>query len=256
MPFDLYNVKDSCGPDKRICLNFDFRKIPGEHSESSMVADFITDANVQEKADLMMKMYTKTASLFTHNVALIPIGDDFRFDREIEFDQQYVNYKKLIDFINANSETRYDKASIQFGTPIDYFREIEKRQEHKFPSFVGDFFPYADINHGIHAAYWTGYFTTRPFPKLLNRELEHNLRSLEILFTIAFNRARQDNQIYAVKVLEKNYEKVVQVKKILDLNKFLYFLLSARFKNRFISHFIVCSSYCYKLLKPGVCIAL
>jgi alpha-mannosidase len=211
MPFDIYSIKHSCGPFPVQCLNFDFRKIPGEYTEYSIKAQFITDENIQSKADLLMEQYTRTASLFPHNVALIPVGDDFRYNHEKEFNQQYENYKKLIDYINANSATRYRNATIQFGTPIDYFRAIEKRQNHKFPSLVGDFFVYADIFNEGRPAYWSGYFTTRPFYKLMSRDLEHNLRSLEILFTLAFNKARQHNLANAFKVYEKNYEKIIQV---------------------------------------------
>jgi alpha-mannosidase len=211
MPFDIYSIKHSCGPHPFICLNFDFRKIPGEYTEYSIKAQFITDENIQQKADLLMEQYTRTASLFPHNVALIPVGDDFRYNHEKEFNQQYENYKKLIDYVNANSATRYHNASIEFGTPVDYFRAIQERQKHKFPTLVGDFFVYADIFNEGRPAYWSGYFTTRPFYKLMSRDLEHNLRSLEILFTLAFNKARQRNLSNAFKVDEKNYEKIIQV---------------------------------------------
>lgn len=211
MPFDIYSIKHSCGPHPFVCLNFDFRKIPGEYTEYSIKAQFITEENIQAKADLLMEQYTRTASLFTHNVALIPIGDDFRYNHDREFNQQYENYKKLIDFINLNSASRYKNASVQFGTPVDYFRTIEERQKHKFPTLVGDFFVYADIFNEGRPAYWSGYFTTRPFYKLMSRDLEHNLRALEILFTLAFNKARQNEQSNAFKVYEKNYEKIIQV---------------------------------------------
>lgn len=45
----------------------------------------------------------------------------------------------------------------------------------------------------------------------MSRELEHNLRGLEILFTLAFNKARQHNLSDAYKVYEKNYEKIIEV---------------------------------------------
>uniref|UniRef100_A0A8W7PLB1 Alpha-mannosidase n=1 Tax=Anopheles coluzzii TaxID=1518534 RepID=A0A8W7PLB1_ANOCL len=112
MPFDIYSIKHSCGPHPFICLNFDFRKIPGEYTEYSIKAQFITPENIEAKADLLMEQYSRTASL---------------------------------------------------------------------------------------------------------RELEHNLRSLEILFTIAFNRARQTGSSNAFKIYEKNYEKMILARRNLGL---------------------------------------
>ncbi|XP_055908577.1 alpha-mannosidase 2 [Eupeodes corollae] len=214
MPFDIYSIKHSCGPHPFICLNFDFRKIPGEYTEYSIKAQFITDENVEEKAQLLLEQYSRTASLFPHNVALIPVGDDFRYNKEREVDQQYRNYKKLIDHINTNKEIY--NVDIAFGTPKDYFREIKKRSE-KFPTFKGDFFVYSDIFSEGRPAYWSGYFTTRPFYKILSTDLEHNLRAAEILFTIAYNTARQYKHENAIKVFEKNYEKMILSRRNLGL---------------------------------------
>ncbi|CAO1425015.1 unnamed protein product [Diamesa hyperborea] len=216
MPFDIYSIKHSCGPHPFICLNFDFRKVPGEYTEYSIKAQFITDENVQAKADLLMEQYTRTASLFTHNVALIPVGDDFRYNHDKEMAQQYNNYKKLIDFVNSNPN-RYANASIKFGTPKDYFQAIQERQKNKFPTLKGDFFVYADIFNEARPAYWSGYFTTRPFYKLMSRDLEHNLRCLEILFTLAFNKARQHHHSNAFKIYEKNYEKMILARRNMGL---------------------------------------
>lgn len=55
MPYDIYSIKHSCGPHPYTCLNFDFRKIPGEYTEYSIKASFITDENLQAKADLLME---------------------------------------------------------------------------------------------------------------------------------------------------------------------------------------------------------
>lgn len=217
MPYDIYSIKHSCGPHPFVCLNFDFRKIPGEYTEYSVKAQFITDDNIEAKADLLMEQYTRTASLYPHNVVLVPIGDDFRYNKESEVEQQYTNYKKLIDYINAH-QTRY-QADIGFGLPRDYFAAISARTE-QFPTLKGDFFVYSDIFTEGKPAYWSGYFTTRPAYKILSRELEHNLRSLEILFTIAFNRAHQSSDggnHSALRVFEKNYEKLVLARRNLGL---------------------------------------
>lgn len=143
MPFDIYSIKHSCGPHPSICLNFDFRKIPGEYTEYSIKAQFITDENIEAKADLLLEQYAKAATLFPHNVAFVPLGDDFRYNREKEVEQQYSNYKKLIDFINAHPE-RYNNTKISFGVPRDYFEEINRRYQ-AFPHLKGDFFVYSDI---------------------------------------------------------------------------------------------------------------
>lgn len=215
MPFDIYSIKHSCGPHPYICLMFDFRKVPGEYTEYSVKAQFITDENVEAKADVLLEQYAKAASLYPHNVAFVPLGDDFRYNREKEVEQQYTNYKKLIEYINANP-TRYNNTKISFGLPKDYFEEINRRY-HAFPHLKGDFFVYSDIFTEGKPAYWSGYFTTRPMYKMLSRELEHNLRSAEILFTIALNNARQHHNANALRLYEKNYEKLILARRNLGL---------------------------------------
>lgn len=215
MPFDIYSIKHSCGPHPFICLNFDFRKLPGEYTEYSVKAQFITAENLEAKADLLLDQYAKTASLFPHNVALIPLGDDFRYNFEKEVEQQYTNYKKLIDHINANPQ-RYHNTHISFGLPRDYFAEIKKRYT-DYPHLKGDFFVYSDIFSEGRPAYWSGYYTTRPMYKMLSRELEHNLRAAEILFTVALNRAKQHKNANALRIYEKNYEKMTLSRRNLGL---------------------------------------
>ncbi|XP_077301599.1 alpha-Mannosidase class II b [Arctopsyche grandis] len=213
-PFDIYSIKHSCGPHPYICLNFDFRKIKGEYTEYSVKAEFITDKNLKAKAELLLEQYARTGSLLPHNVALIALGDDFRYNHDIEFDQQYVNYKKLSNFINENKHIY--NAEVVFGTPKDYFKAIKERYD-RFPTLKGDFFVYSDIFTEGRPAYWSGYFTTRPYLKIMDRELEHNLRNAEILFTLALNTARQHGYKNILRLLEKNYENLIKARRNLGL---------------------------------------
>lgn len=213
-PFDIYSIKHSCGPHPYVCLNFDFRKVPGEYTEYSIKAQTITDKNIKEKSELLLEQYARTGSLFPHNVVLIPVGDDFRYNVIEEWDQQYTNYAKLIEYINANKDMY--KTEISFGTPKDYFDAIMKRYD-QFPTLKGDFFVYSDIFSEGRPAYWSGYFSTRPFMKILDRELESNLRGAEILYTVALNNARQRGLLPYLKILERDFEKLIDARRHLGL---------------------------------------
>lgn len=198
----------------QICLNFDFRKIPGEYTEYSLRAVPIDDSNVKQKAELLLQQYGRTGSLFPHNVVLMPLGDDFRYSHEQEWDQQYEGYSKLANYINKHSAEYH--AEVTFGTPADYFAAVRERTQH-FDTLKGDFFVYSDIFSEGRPAYWSGYFTTRPYWKILDRELEASLRSAEILYALTLNRARRSGFNYTVKLLERDYEKLTKSRRNLAL---------------------------------------
>jgi len=181
-PYDIYSVKGSCGPRAQICLEFNYRKVPGEYSEYTARYTPVHAANVKERSELLLEQYGRTGSLFPHNVVLAPVGDDFYYSRGEEFDQQYSNYKRMMEYINARSGEY--KAEVNFGTLSDYFEAVKERTS-KFASLNGDFFVYSDVFSEGRPAYWSGYFTTRPFLKLLARELSSHLRAAEILYTWA-----------------------------------------------------------------------
>ena len=217
-PLELYTFKYACGPDIKTCLQFDFRKIFGESSESNAVP--LNKTNIDSKAHQIVEQYSKLGSLFPHNVALVLLGDDFRYNFEIEWQQQYTNYNYLMNYINSNGD-KFDNTEVSFGTLNDYFEAVNERmpiEQKNYPSLQGDFMPYADIYVNSEPNYWTGYYTSRPYYKSLSRELQFWLRSTEIIYSFSKNYVRSHLKSHLLnKILEKDYSLISNARQNLAL---------------------------------------
>lgn len=149
----------------------------------------INDENIQERSQLLLDQYRKKSQLFRTNVLFIQLGDDLRYKYMSEAKRQFENYDKLLKYINQRIDwnvhvrfswiflflNKFEKKNtqIQYGTLSDYFEEVfQEKSRENFPSYVGDFFTYADREDH----YWSGYYTSRAFFKRMNRIAESYLR--------------------------------------------------------------------------------
>ncbi|KAK0404749.1 hypothetical protein QR680_017608 [Steinernema hermaphroditum] len=175
LPYQHYDVLNSCGPNSGVCCQFDFRRITDWHCSAGFSAEAISDANVQTKSAALVGQLAEMSKMYQSNVLLMMLGDDFRYDSIGEWHQQHDNFVKLFEHINAKGD-----AEIRFGTFADYFGALEEfnaAQKIEAPSLTGDFFPYTCALGDD----WTGYFTTRPFYKRRERLLHSLIRAADLL---------------------------------------------------------------------------
>lgn len=166
----------ACGPNGLVCA--------ADYNFANNYKNLdISAYNVKEKSELLLEQYSKTGTISPHNSIIAPIGGPYHYEVQSDFDFQYNNYQKIVDYVTANKDIY--KATVEFGTAKDYFRTIKEKYKYVH-SLKGDFLNFADISSGS-PAYWTGYFTSRPFSKILLRRLQSTLRSTEILFSFALN---------------------------------------------------------------------
>ncbi|KIH59708.1 glycosyl hydrolase family 38 protein [Ancylostoma duodenale] len=172
-PFYSYDAPHSCGPDPKICCQFDFRRLPslGIGCPWGIPPERITENNAKE-----------------------------RYDTDSEWTEQYQNYMRLFEEMNKNKEWNIHA---RFGTLSDYFTELDRSlrtEQQSLPVFSGDFFTYADRDDH----YWSGYFTSRPFYKQMDRVLQHQLRAAEIAFSLkAMKGESPTDEVFAKLVLAR-----------------------------------------------------
>uniref|UniRef100_A0A9J8BE59 Alpha-mannosidase n=1 Tax=Cyprinus carpio carpio TaxID=630221 RepID=A0A9J8BE59_CYPCA len=228
MPFYSYDVPHTCGPDPKICCQFDFKRLPGGRISCPwrIPPQAITDNNIQERYSYtqrtlftLLDQYRKKSKLFRTNVLLAPLGDDFRYTEAVEWDQQFENYQKLFDYMNSHPELH---VQAQFGTISDYFEALRKSTgmdpvgmnvgQLAFPVLSGDLFTYADRDDH----YWSGYFTSRPFYKRLDRVLESHLRAAEVLYSLTLANIQKYGQPSDYPAVD-NYKLLTEARRNLGL---------------------------------------
>eukprot|EP00117_Sycon_ciliatum_P034970 scpid21031/ scgid26589/ Alpha-mannosidase 2; Golgi alpha-mannosidase II; Mannosidase alpha class 2A member 1; Mannosyl-oligosaccharide 1,3-1,6-alpha-mannosidase len=183
-PSSLYSTKHSCGISPESCCLFDFfyLKFCEGSDQCDCVVHKVTEKNIHHLATTLVDQARSKSMLFQTNTVSILNGDDFRYTSFTEVKDQYVNYDALMEYINSHPEFH---ASIKFGT-LGEFLEKAEQENSRFPHLHGDFFPYSDK----YTAYWTGYFSSRPFHKAYARIVQSLLYATDSLFVWASARGR------------------------------------------------------------------
>lgn len=97
--------------------------------------------------------------------------------QSVEWEAQRSNFEKLFDHIN--NEPSYN-VEAKFATLQEYFDSVKQEKGvEQFPSLSGDFFTYADREDH----YWSGYFTSRPYYKRMDRILMNFMRTAEMMLS-------------------------------------------------------------------------
>ncbi|XP_024154787.1 alpha-mannosidase 2 isoform X3 [Oryzias melastigma] len=216
MPFYSYDVPHTCGPNPAVCCQFDFYRLPGGRISCPwrIPPQPITERNVKERAHLLLDQYRQKSRLFRTPVLLVPLGDDFRYVESSEWDAQFNNYQKLFDYFDQHPELHI---KARFGTLSDYFSALHRHlgaADSSLPTLSGDFFTYADRDDH----YWSGYYTSRPFYKRLDRALETTLRATEILFSLTLAEMRRSHgDLVAGFPAREHFQRLVEGRRSLGL---------------------------------------
>jgi alpha-mannosidase II len=156
---------------------------------------------------LLLDQYRKKSQLFggdlNHNVVLVPLGGDFYYESINEARSQFSNYERLIDYINLNKSMN---ANVRFGTLSDYFELLKEKNKRNLRTLSGDFFTYADKTD----RYWSGYYTSRPFYKRLDRIVEHYLRAAELTFSLSNLKGADNTDLYKMMLIARRNLSIFQ----------------------------------------------
>ena len=126
---------------------------------------------------------------FKTNQLMFPFGGDYSF---LDAGTQFATMDAIIDYINANSSVY--NMTMRYSTLSEYFSALMTSAA-TYETRTDDFYPYVPcypcgasqcrdlpcqpLNQS--SAYWSGFYTSKPAQKLLIRQHEARLKSLEVL---------------------------------------------------------------------------
>lgn len=112
LPWKLYDIPNTCGPDWYTCEKFDFERpeaIPITSSNVKARSEVLVSIHESSLNNRLMNghdcidMYKEKAKLFRHNAVLIPLGDDFKYKNPDITRKMMTQYEMLFEYINSDT---------------------------------------------------------------------------------------------------------------------------------------------------------
>ncbi|XP_041983730.1 lysosomal alpha-mannosidase-like isoform X1 [Aricia agestis] len=129
--------------------------------------------NVDDRVDTFLAICRNMSAGYRTKNILVTMGEDFQYQDAAMW---YKNLDKLITYANLKAGKEGLPVKLFYSTPDCYLKAV-KDAVPKLPTKQDDFFPYASDP----TAYWTGYFTSRPTTKFLERQANDYLQMVKHL---------------------------------------------------------------------------
>ncbi|XP_043211428.1 alpha-mannosidase 2x-like [Amphibalanus amphitrite] len=199
-------LADSCrtfGIASKACEELDF-------SQNSPVSDVfnsshcLTNSKLKRLTERLVDLGGRIGSLSRHNVALLTLGGDMRFEKESSWRSEYRAFRQLSACLASRPELR---AELRLATPADYFSEVRRWSSAdggagRLPSLSGE----------LHEPGAPGRYSRLPEWLRAARQLEAHLHAAELMFVWSWSRHREPRTLsvfqHAYKRLTMNRQDV------------------------------------------------
>lgn len=122
------------------------------------------DYNAERKMLAMRQQIMRLVDTDRTNHVFSTQGCDFSFSNAT------INYQQMDEIISYWNHHYSHEIEILYSTPSRYIKALKKQNEfRKWALRKDDFFPFSDDQD----AYWTGFYTSRPNLKKLDREVSN-----------------------------------------------------------------------------------
>jgi lysosomal alpha-mannosidase len=153
--------------------------------------------NIDTKGKELINYIREYAKAKLTNHVLVPFGGDFQYSAA---GQNFKSLDKLIKYIRHNAPDM----NIFYSTPSCYqyaiHENVVREKRFNLPEKFGDFMPY----DSSPTVWWSGYFSSRPSVKLIEREMADLLQVVRtISLTELLGTSNRANWISAVRTHER-----------------------------------------------------